>query len=210
MRRSSALSRRWARCRASRRFRSATRSASRATTAAARRASSRTPISARRRCRCRPTSSRSTASACRTKCSTPRRCARALPGSSCPITICDKLLPAISAGRTVLLFGPPGNGKTTLATRVGKLFRDVIYVPYAVDVGRSDHEGLRPGPAQAAGDGGAGRVSRRRRRVPARALRRALGCLPPPGRGRRRRADDGHARPAIHRRTPNSTTRRCT
>jgi len=47
----------------------------------------------------------------------------------------EKLLPAINAGRTVLLFGPPGNGKTTLASRIADLFRDMIYIPYAVDVG---------------------------------------------------------------------------
>src|SRR5579864_7014754 len=43
-----------------------------------------------------------------------------------------RLLPAINAGRSVLLYGPPGNGKTTLSTRIAGLFKDVVYIPYAV------------------------------------------------------------------------------
>jgi energy-coupling factor transporter ATP-binding protein EcfA2 len=45
-----------------------------------------------------------------------------------------RLLPAINAGRSVLLYGPPGNGKTTLSTRIAGLFKDTVYIPYAVEV----------------------------------------------------------------------------
>jgi hypothetical protein len=56
-----------------------------------------------------------------------------------------KLLPAINAGRTVLLFGAPGNGKTTLATRIATLFRDVVYIPYAVEIGGQIMKVFDPG-----------------------------------------------------------------
>jgi predicted ATPase with chaperone activity len=46
-----------------------------------------------------------------------------------------KMLPAINAGRSVLIYGPPGNGKTTLSTRISKLFREEVYIPYAIEAG---------------------------------------------------------------------------
>jgi energy-coupling factor transporter ATP-binding protein EcfA2 len=52
-----------------------------------------------------------------------------------PDTMIRRLLPAINAGRSVLLYGPPGNGKTTLSTRIAGLFKDPVYVPYALEVG---------------------------------------------------------------------------
>ncbi len=45
-----------------------------------------------------------------------------------------RLLPAINAARSVLLYGPPGNGKTTLSTRIAALFKDIVYIPYALEV----------------------------------------------------------------------------
>ena len=40
----------------------------------------------------------------------------------------------MNSGRAMLLYGPPGNGKTTVAQRFASVFSDVIYVPYSVMV----------------------------------------------------------------------------
>ena len=47
----------------------------------------------------------------------------------------DRLVPAVSAGRTLLLYGPPGNGKTSIGTRIAGLFTDPVFIPYAIEVG---------------------------------------------------------------------------
>ncbi len=43
--------------------------------------------------------------------------------------------PAINSGKSVFLYGPPGNGKTTVAETVGRMILGgTIWIPYAVDV----------------------------------------------------------------------------
>ncbi|OSZ63683.1 hypothetical protein CAP39_13600 [Sphingomonas sp. IBVSS1] len=44
----------------------------------------------------------------------------------------DKLGPAVTSGRAVLMYGPPGNGKTSVAQRLNRVFRQIIYIPHAV------------------------------------------------------------------------------
>lgn len=55
------------------------------------------------------------------------------------LTVSDRFIeqlgPALNSGRAMLLYGPPGNGKTSVAHRFAALFDDMIHVPYAVLVG---------------------------------------------------------------------------
>lgn len=42
--------------------------------------------------------------------------------------------PAAVSGKPLFLYGPPGNGKTTIALRMGQMWDDTILVPYALYV----------------------------------------------------------------------------
>lgn len=41
---------------------------------------------------------------------------------------------ALVTGGTILLYGPTGNGKTSIAERIHRVFADVVYIPWAVVV----------------------------------------------------------------------------
>ena len=42
--------------------------------------------------------------------------------------------PAVNSGRTLLLYGDPGNGKSSIAKGIGRMLKGEVLVPYAVDV----------------------------------------------------------------------------
>src|SRR5213593_3266708 len=44
-----------------------------------------------------------------------------------------QLGPAVNSGKSIFLFGPPGNGKTTIAEVLASLMRGEIVLPYAVE-----------------------------------------------------------------------------
>ncbi len=46
----------------------------------------------------------------------------------------DQLGPAVNSGKSVFLYGPPGNGKTVVAEGIGRALGGDMYVPWALDV----------------------------------------------------------------------------
>ncbi len=48
--------------------------------------------------------------------------------------VLDQLGPALISQKSLFLFGPSGNGKTSLAERLVRIFEDTVVIPYAVEV----------------------------------------------------------------------------
>ena len=48
--------------------------------------------------------------------------------------IFNEIGPAINAASSIFFFGAPGNGKTSVAERIGRLLGEEMYVPFAVEV----------------------------------------------------------------------------
>lgn len=51
-----------------------------------------------------------------------------------PPDIVEKLGPAVNGGRSLFLYGPPGNGKTSLAECISRMFGGEAYVPHCIEI----------------------------------------------------------------------------
>ena len=52
-----------------------------------------------------------------------------------PESLLDQLGPAVISQRALFLYGPTGNGKTSLAERLLRVYEDAVLIPYALEVG---------------------------------------------------------------------------
>jgi hypothetical protein len=50
-----------------------------------------------------------------------------------PPTLLDQLGPAVSAGRSILMYGPPGNGKSSISNGIKQALGDKIFIPRAIE-----------------------------------------------------------------------------
>ncbi|MEP3346972.1 MAG: ATPase [Litoreibacter sp.] len=50
-----------------------------------------------------------------------------------PDDLLDNLGPAVSSGRSILLYGPPGNGKSAISNGIRDALGDMIYIPQCIE-----------------------------------------------------------------------------
>lgn len=50
-----------------------------------------------------------------------------------PDDLVNNLGPAVSAGRSILMYGPPGNGKSSISNGIRDALGDQVYVPHAIE-----------------------------------------------------------------------------
>lgn len=51
-----------------------------------------------------------------------------------PKDLLDQIGPAFNTQRSIFLYGPSGNGKTSIAERLWRVYQDAVFIPYAVEV----------------------------------------------------------------------------
>jgi predicted ATPase with chaperone activity len=51
-------------------------------------------------------------------------------------TLMEQVGPAVNSGQSMLLYGPPGNGKSSIAEAICEAYRDYLFMPYAISVDR--------------------------------------------------------------------------
>jgi hypothetical protein len=51
-----------------------------------------------------------------------------------PRELIERFGPAVNAGRAMLLYGGPGDGKTSIAQAIAKSFKDPVWIPHAIEV----------------------------------------------------------------------------
>ncbi len=64
----------------------------------------------------------------------PARLARALSHLVLDQELLRRLGPAVNSGKAILMYGPPGNGKTSVSESIGRAFAQTIYIPHCIEV----------------------------------------------------------------------------
>jgi DNA-binding MarR family transcriptional regulator len=62
------------------------------------------------------------------------RLASALSHLVLPTSVIRRLGPAVNSGQSLLIYGPPGNGKSSISEAIGRAFSQPIFIPYCVEV----------------------------------------------------------------------------